>query len=321
MTKFSDMRDFLRFLEDKGDLVRIKKEVNVDFEIAAYMRKTSDLQGPAFLFENVTGYSGWKVAAGLFAAQRRITDILGTNIRDALKKFQKAVDNPIKAKIAQQGQCQEVVLTDKDVDVRKIPLLWHSEKDGGPDVSETHTPYYITAGVQIAKNPISGIRGLGMHRVQYRGRDKLGISIPGERRIGKAFAACEEIGKPLDMAIVIGMDPSIVLGSVSRVPHTVDKLDIAGSIRGEPIELVKCKTIDVEVPANAEIVLETQILPNIREPEGAFGEFTGCYGGRREKAPVVKVKAITMRNDAIYNGLLTGMPVTEDQLLNWMPIC
>ena len=311
MPDWEDMRGFLDYLEKRGELIRIKKEVDTIFEVAAYIRKSSDVGGPAFLFERVKDFPDWRAVGALYATHGRVALALGTSPEKALARFQEAIENPIEPVLITSAPCQEVVIEGDEVDLFKLPIVKHSEKDAGR---------YITSAVQIAKDPETGVKGLGMHRMLVKGKDRLGLWAPGERRIGRAFLKCEERGRPLDIAICNGLDPLVVLGSVARVPHDVEKLSIAGGLRGEPVKLVPCKTIDLEVPAHAEVVIEGEVLPGVREREAPFGEFTGCHSYERE-APVVRVRAITMRREPIWQTVLTGMPVTEDHILNWLAVC
>jgi UbiD family decarboxylase len=300
---WEDFRGFISYLEKIGELVRIDKEVDPKFEVAAYIRRSCDVEGPAFLFERVRGYPGWKYVAAIYSTRKRVTLSLGCKEEsEILWKFREGVLNPIQPKVMGEGACKEIVIKGDEVDLRKIPIAWHSERDAG---------YYITSAVEIAKDLDTGVRLLGIHRLQVKGKDKLGFWGPAEKRIGRAFLKAEERGKPLDIAIVIGNDPVVDLASQAKVPHDVDKLAIAGGLKGTPIELVPCETIDVEVPRNAEIVIEGQLLPNIREEEGPFGELTGCYSGTTS-SPIIKVTAVTMRRDPIMHTVLAGVPPSED---------
>ena len=306
---WKDMRQFLAFLEQKGDLVTIKKPVSTDFEVAAYIRKSSDVEGPCFVFDDIAGYPGWRVAGAMYAAPRRILDGLSVSIEEATRHYLKAIQNPMSWQVVETGACKEIIVTGDDVSLSDVPIVRHSEKDGK----------YITAGVQVARDPDTGVHGLGMHRMELFGERRLGLWAPGERRIGRARVKQEERGQRLEIAVVIGPDPCTTLASCARVPHDQEKYEIASALLGEPLKLVRCETIDVLVPADAECIIEGYIEPNDRFSESPFGEFPGCYGGRME-VPVMTVTAITHRRDPIYQTVLTGFPVTEDHLLNWIPM-
>ena len=298
-----DFRGFLSYLEEAGELKRIKKEVDPKFELTAYARKSCDVDGPAFLFEKVKGYPGWRYAAAVYASRRRIRIGLGCREElQVLSKYRNGVSSPIPPKVVREGECKEVVMTGDQVDVTKIPLAFHSELDAGR---------YITSAVEIAKDPDTGVSLLGIHRLQLRAKDKLAFWGPAEKRIGRAFLKCQERGKPLDIAVVLGNDPVVDLASQARVAHDVDKMAIAGGLKGSPIDLVACETIGVEVPKGAEIVIEGQMLPGSQEEEGPFGEMTGVYSGRT-RSPTIQVMAITMRKDPIMHTVLAGVPPSED---------
>lgn len=305
------LRDFLQALERQGELKRITRPVSTQFEIAAYVRKSSDRRGPAFLFENVVGYPGWRVASGVYATYERVAMALGCTVREVVDRYAHAIQHPIPPRRVEQAPCQEVVLTGEAVDLRELPIVTHSEKDAGP---------FITVGVTLAKDPDLGVYGMAICRHQLKGPRRLGINAPAERRVGRYFLRREERGEPLEIAIVIGAGPCVDLASQAKVGHDQDKLAVAGGLRGEPIDVVPARTVDLLVPAHAEIVIEGRILPGVRESEGPFGEVAGTYGEEGLR-PVVEVTAITRRRDAIYQTALTGMPTTENHAMAWPAIC
>lgn len=278
------------------------------FEIAAYTRKTSDLRGPALLFTNVEGYD-MPVLAGLFATRKLIALALETDEKNLLWEYMKREQNPVDPVLIEQGPVHEVVYRGSEVDLTKLPIVTNFEKDVGP---------YITAGVQVAKDPVTGKRNVSMHRMLLLGPNKLTVYAPPGRQLGTIISRNEDRGAGTEIATVIGIEPAIVIASQARVPLGVDEFSIAGGLRGAPVELVKCKTIDVEVPATAEIVIEGRTLPGERVPDGPFGEYPGTYSWARP-APVVEVTAITMRTNPIYQNVLTGAPGTENHWLMELP--
>lgn len=300
---WADFRGFLNYLEEKGELKRIKKEVDPKFEVAAYIRKSCDVSGPAFLFENVRGFDKWRYAAALYASRRRVTMSMSCeNEQQVLERYRDAVENPVEPKIVGDGPCQEVVMKGDAIDLGKIPLSTHSERDAG---------LFITSAVEIAKHPDTGTRLLGIHRLQLRGKDELAFWGPPEKRIGRAFLRSQDMGKPLDTAVVIGNEPAVDLASQAKVQHGVDKMAIAGAIRKEAIALVPCKTVNLEVPRGAEIVIEGKMMPNTQRVEGPFGEVTGVYSGTT-MSPTIRVTAITMRSQPIMHTVLAGIAPSEN---------
>jgi len=304
---WKDFRHFLQGLEGAGELRRISKEVSPEFEIAAYIRRASDTNGPAFLFDRVQGHPGWTVAAGVYGTYARLALALETDIRSVLGLYGRAVSEPIPPVRVSDGPVKDVVLRGEQVDCTQFPLVRHSERDAGR---------YITAGVAFARDPETGVLGLSIQRMQMKGPRRFGISLPAERRIGRAQAKAEDRAEALPVAVALGAGPYVDLGSQAKIPHDEVKLGVAGALAGAPIELVKAETCDVEVPASAEIIIEGRILPKVREPEGPFGEVGGTYG-LRDNRHVFEVTAVTMRRNAIYQVALTGMPTTENHVMAW----
>jgi 2,5-furandicarboxylate decarboxylase 1 len=304
------MREWMAALQAAGELRVIEEPVSTRHQIAAYVRRSSDVDGPGFLFSNVEGHPGIRVAAGLYGSRRRVCHALGVREREVAEAFLAAIEDPLPAVRREgRGACQEVVWEGAEADLHRLPVVTHSERDAA----------FITAGVQVAVDPDSGVHGLGIHRMQRFGSDRLGLWAPPERRVGRAVLKSWERGKAQPLAIVLGADPYVALAAVARVPHLVEKYGVAGRLAGQPVELVRAITIDTWVPANAEIVIEGLLHPHQYETESPFGEFTGCYGGSA-RVPVFTVTAITMRQDPIYHDVLTGFPVTEDHLMNWPAI-
>jgi len=307
---WTDFRHFLQGLEEAGELKRISREVSPEFEIAAYIRRASDANGPAFLFERVRGHPGWTVAGGVYGTYSKLALALGTDLRSVGDVYGQAVHVPIPPVTMNDGPVKEVVMTGDKIDCTQLPLVRHSEHDAGR---------YVTAGVSMAKDPVTGVLGLSIQRMQLKGPRRFGVNLPAERRIGRAYAKAEERGEALPMAVVLGAGPYVDLGSQAKIAHDEAKLGVAGALAGAPIELVKAETCDVGVPARAEIVIEGRLLPKVREPEGPFGEVGGTYG-LRDNRHVFEVTAITTRRHPIYQTVLTGMPITENHVMAYAPI-
>ncbi len=301
---YKDLREFLDLLKEKNDLMVIDQKVDAKWEIAAFTRKTSDLNGPALLFTNVEGHT-MPVLAGLYATQERVRLALELPEHNTIQDYIDREDNHLEPVMVEEAPVQEIVLTGDDIDLRKLPILYNFEKDLGP---------YITAGTQIAKDPVTGQRNVSMHRMLYLDPKHLTCFAPKGRNLATIIARNEDVNKGTEIATIIGCDPCIPVASQCRPPLGMDELYMAGGFRGKALELVKCKTIDVEVPATAEIIIEGRTIPHRLEDDGPFGEYPGTYSEVR-KAPVVEVTAITMRQNAIYQNCLTGTPMTEN---HWM---
>jgi 2,5-furandicarboxylate decarboxylase 1 len=311
---FKDFRDYLNHLEENGKLLRVKKEVNLRFEVAAGIRKISDTDGPALLFENIRDFPGWTVAGGLFGTQKLMALALGLPI-DAddeaiVQRYLQCDQKQVKPKLVRTGPVKELIFTGKDVTLTKLPVPIYSELDSGP---------YLTAGVEIGRDHRTGIQNTSIHRRQIIGKDRTAILARGIQHLGKMIVEAEADGRGLQIATVIGAPPELIIASQAEAPDGVDEASIAGALRGEPLEVVKCETIDVEVPANAEIVIEGVTIPNERFLDGPFGEFPGNYitllGESQSKVPVIQVTAITMRKNPIFLAMLTGTPMTENHYL------
>lgn len=316
---YTNFRNFINYLEKNGKLLRVKKEIDTRFEIAAGIRKICDTDGPALLFENVKGFPGWKVAGGIYGTKSLNALALrlpkDTDEMSIIRRYLEFEKKRIKPKMVSTGPVKEVVLKGIDVDLNKFPVPIYSEKDVGP---------YITAGVNFAKDPDGDWQNASMHRSLILGRDRMTLLAITHQHLGAMIMNAEKKGQGLGIATVMGADPEITLASQVKAPWGIEETETACSMRGEPIEMVKCETIDVAVPANAEIVIEGVTLPGERATCGPFAEFPGNYitmVGLGIETPVIKVTAITMRKDAIFQALLTGMPPTENHLLRQWPTC
>jgi UbiD family decarboxylase len=287
-------------------LLKTKKPVDVKFEISSYIRKTSDQRGPALFFENVKNFN-MPVVGGVFATRERAFLALETSSEDYVHKFQNALDHLLPPKLVSSAPCKDVIYTGEDVDLTRLPIPIFSEKDPAP---------FITLGLSISRDPKSGGKNTSIYRLQLKGRNRLGIMA---QHLVRQLVEAESLGKGLPIAIAIGTDPVIPLATQWMAPYGTDEMTLAGALRGEPVEVVKAETIDLEVPATAEIVIEGNVLPNIREEEGPFGEVSGYYTPANPK-PLIEVSAITHRKNPIFQAALTGMPTTENHILKQLPL-
>jgi 4-hydroxy-3-polyprenylbenzoate decarboxylase/2,5-furandicarboxylate decarboxylase 1 len=298
-----DLRDFLRLLEEKGDLVHIPRPVSPVFGVAAGIRKTSDVKGPSLWFDHVEG-STVPVVGALYAHRRRALWGLETTHEEFFGKYMHGMNNPIAPRIVRDAPCKEVILTGDDADLSQLPICTHNRLDAAP---------FITMGLTIAKHPEYGTN-VSISRMQVFDGKTLGILSVPPQQIGVYFQEFEARGESLPLAVAIGNDPYTTLGS--QVPGGIylDEFAVAGGWMGEPVELVQCETIDVLVPATSEIVLEGELVAGERRREGPFGEFPGYYTAPAER-PVFRLKAITHRRDPIYLAGLTGLPTTDNHVM------
>lgn len=288
---FEDMRGFIEGLEKAGELIRIQEELSPVYEIPGAIRQVDKRMGSAVLFEKVRGFSV-PVVGNLLGRRRRLALALGVPEEELAQAYAARKQRPIPPQLVQQGPVQEVVISQNIQISRVIPVLTHHQKDVGP---------YFTSATTIAKDPVTGIRGMGIHRIQVKGDDTLGIFL-ATPPLSHFLRKAEERNQPLEIAVAVGLDPITFFSSVIWAPEGVDKFEIAGGLTQRPIELVKARSVDLEVPARAELVLEGSIFPHRREKEGPFGESTGYYFSFDN--PVAQIRTITHRSNPIYHALM-----------------
>ena len=328
------LRDFIRALEESGELIRIREPVACDreiTEIADRCMKSRD-GGPALLFESPVlpggAVSRFPVAINLFGSMKRIcmalatgdldqigqriTEMMKTDVPDSLagklsmlpKLMELAKYPPRSAGGA--PACQQVAVHGAEADARTLPHLVCWPGDGGP---------YITLGMVITKDPATKVRNVGLYRIQVQGARELAMHWQ-RHKVGAAhWREMAERGEKMPVAIVLGADPASMYSASAPLPPNVDEFLFAGFLRREPVQLAKCLTNDLEVPADAEIVIEGYIDP--AEPlvtEGPFGDHTGFYS-LADLYPRVNITAITHRRDAIYPATIVGKPPMEDYYL------
>ena len=308
---FRDMREFLNHLEESGRLVRIQDEVALEYELAAYLRKASDMgdEGPALLFENIKGHD-IRVAGGLYANRRLMLEALETTEQEANAKYLNAIDNLKEHQLLDRGPCNEVIRLGDEADLTTLPFPTYCELDGGP---------FITLGIAISKDPEDGGKNASIYRHQVLGKRRLGVLSPPPHHLGVHYKKAEALGKPLELAIALGVAPSTLIATQWEAGYGVDELTLAGAFLGEPLDVVRCQTLDLEVPATAEIIIEGRMPPGVREHEGPFGEYTGYYTQASDK-PVMEVSAITHRRDPVVLAGMSGVPTTDNHVLKMIPM-
>ncbi len=293
-----DFRGFLKEMEvtGEGGFIRIKKEADARYEIAAIVTKLERAKKvPLLLFENVKGTS-MPVVVNCYATRGRVARGIGVSKEDLGKRVNDAYMNPIPPVEVSSGPVQEVVLAGDELDLRKLPAMMYHDTDGGS---------YITAGIVFAKDPDTGVFNLSYNRLMVKGRDRIGIFMTVGKHLNSLYSKMEEQGRSLEIAVAIGNHPAWAIGALAIGPYEEEELGIVGALKGSPLEMVRCKTVDSMVPAGAEMVLEGEIKPFTREKEGPFGEFTG-YATRAGMNPVLCLKAITHRNNPIYQDICGG---------------
>lgn len=328
--KYHDLRDFIRQLEQQGELKRISLAVDPRLEITEICDRTLRAGGPALLFENPRGYR-IPVLANLFGTERRVALGMGresladlrelgellaflkapeppAGFRDALSKVpllkQVLSMNP---KVLGSPDCQQKVIQKQDVDLHQLPIQTCWPGDAGP---------LVTWPLVITRGPDKPRQNLGIYRQQLIGRNRLIMRWLSHRGGALDFQEWQQQhpGEPFPVAVALGADPATILGAVTPVPDALSEYSFAGLLRGGRTEVAKCLTHDLQVPASAEFVLEGFIYPDDLADEGPFGDHTGYYN-EVERFPVFTVEAITHRRDPIYHSTYTGRPPDEPAVL------
>ncbi|MGE0873453.1 MAG: UbiD family decarboxylase [Burkholderiales bacterium] len=293
------LRSWLRHLAATGRLAVIREGVPLVHELAAIAKKLDGRQ--ATLFPRPGGHAV-PVVSGLVSRRGWIAEAMGVPEDQLLQRYRAASEAPLPWQEVprERARCQQQV--HRDADPRLLfPIPTHSEHDSGP---------YISAGLVIARNPGTGVQNVSINRVQVDNAKRMGVLIL-PRHLHAYYQAAEAMGQPLPVAVVIGVDPLTLLSSQAIAPLDHDELEIAGALRGAPLEVVKCVTSEVRVPADAEIVIEGRLLPGVRAPEGPFGEFPRYYSARDERE-VIEIDAITHRTNPLFH---TIVPAEMEHLL------
>lgn len=291
-------RDLRAFLDDLGsELLRVATPVQPAFEVAALLREMSPA-GRAVLFEQVPGFPGVRIAGNLLASRRLAARALGTDEDKLAEVYAERGAQRLAPVRATEIPVQEIVHRNPAEVGALLPLLTHHAEDAAP---------FLTCGMVLAHDPATGMRGMGVHRMMYKGGNRFGILLANPP-LSLYLANAEREGKALEVAIALGIDPAMLLASIVKTgPLGPDKMEVAGSLRGSPVELARALSVDLDIPARAEVVIEGRVLPGLREPEGPFGENTGAYFSNQ--SPVIEVTAVTHRRDFIFPAL---MPWTAD---------
>ena len=328
--QYQDLREFISELEKQGELKRISTLVDANLEITEICRRTLDKQGPALLFENIKG-SDIPVLANLFGTTRRVAMAMGQEdlaslrelgkllaelkqpeppkgLKDAIEKLpvlKQVLNMPVKS--VKKGQCQEVVIEGDEVDLSKLPIQTCWPKDAAP---------LVTWGLTITKGPLKKRQNLGIYRQQVIGKNKLIMRWLSHRGGALDFKDwCEKYpGKPYPVAVALGADPATTLAAVTPIPDSLSEYAFAGLLRGKKTKVCSCIGNDLQVPENAEIILEGVLNPGEMAEEGPFGDHTGYYN-EVESFPVFTVERITHRKNPIYHSTYTGKPIDEPAVL------
>jgi len=319
---FLDLQSFIRRLEARGELHRVTAEVDPELEITEIATRAVREGRPALLFENVRG-SKFPLVINTLASRKRIEIALGRppdEIGEELVSFIERMNPPslgklwhgrktlmrlskIRPKHTRNAPAQQVV--EPNPDILSMPILKCWPGDAGR---------FITLPLVHSRDPETGVGNLGMYRMQVFGPAETGMHMQIERGGGVHYWKAEKRGEPLEMAVALGGDPALILSAIMALPEGIDEMGFAGIVRGARTPLVKARTVNLRVPANAEFVLEGVVRPGVRRLEGPFGDHFGHYSGAAE-FPVFEVRAITRRRNAVYPATVVGKPPQEDRYM------
>lgn len=302
----ADLRTFLRDLPAGRELIEVERPVSPGAEISSVVKALEPLGAPAVLFRAVAG-SELPVLMGLFGTRDRVARALGVPAERGRERALELIGGPLVEPVEvapDEAPVQAVVEVGESVDFDGLPLATHSRDDAGA---------YITSGVVLARDPRTGTLNTGMYRMMVTGKGTVSVNAAPDHDLGRIFAWARERGEKVPVAIVIGHHPAYAIASQLKNPVSVDAHALTGAVLGEPLRVVAGRTVDLPIPADAEIVLEGVVDPGDRVQEGPFGEFSYYYGAAQ--APQCQVTAVTRRADAIFHDL---HPTHAEHLCLWL---
>ena len=304
------IRDFIEQAEAEGMLQRINAEVDWDLELSHIAKLNEEKQGPALLFENVKGYDS-SVITSVCTTTERLSLIMGmpknSTLVDLMREWVEKGKTKVPPELVNTGPCKENKMMGDEVDLFKFPVPKFFPMDGGR--------FFGTAHFVVTKDPESDWVNLGTYRLQLLDKNHLGSQFIKGKHSDIMLKKYQAMGKPMPVAAVVGCDPLLFLMGAARLSAFESEYDLAGSIRGEPIEVVKCETNDLIVPATSEIVVEGEVDADKFMEEGPFGEYTGYYSGvGTDPRNYIKVNCVTHRNNPVFMSTTVGRAVTDTHM-------
>ncbi|MCC6887664.1 MAG: UbiD family decarboxylase [Hyphomicrobiales bacterium] len=302
---YRDMRDYLAVLQQQGLMRRVTRETDHNWEVAClakWMYQALPVeQRFGLYFDNIKGSKIPVVTGALGASPASVALALQCGVDEINDKVVDALRRPLKPRIVQNGLCQEVVHLGRDASLARLPIVtWTPGKDKAP---------YVTT-IVVTRNHDTGIANMAVYRTMKRNDHSVVVNLSPNRQGTLNVKSWHDKGKKAPVAWVIAAEPAVHLATVANLPYGKDEIELAGALKGEPIDLVRCKSIDLLVPACAEIIVEAEITPGEVDDEGPFGEFAG-YMGVVDKRPVAHVTALTHRSDPVFYGYTSQMPPSE----------
>lgn len=305
---FEDFRDFLAALRAQGELIEVDRPVAPELEVGKALRKSAAVGGPAVVFKK--NGTDFPLVGGVYNSRSKALIAFGCTEDNVSQHILDGLAKRIPPVLSDKAPVHENIIAEGDIDLSALPIPKYSPDDGGP---------YITCGIVVSHDPETGIPDLGHYRFEFVDKKRLTFLALPNHRFAKNFAKAVRRGqKTFRAALVIGVDPMIAYTCPIQVPDDTNDFEVAGGLRGKPVELVKCRTNDVEVPARAEVVIEFEVDFGTTVMEGPLGEYTGYYTPGSPK-PIARPTAITHRNNAYFQALLTGVPPTENHILKQLP--
>lgn len=305
---FEDFRDFLAALRAQGELIEVDRPVAPKFDVAKAMRKSAAIAGPAVVFKN--NGTNFPLVGGVYNSRSKALIAFGCTEDNVIEHILDGLAYRIPPVVSGTGPVHENIITGDDIDLSALPIATYSPDDGGP---------YITSGLVVSHDPETGIPDLGHYRFEFIDNKTLSFLALPNHRFAKNLAKAIRLGqKTFRAALVIGVDPLLAYTGPIQVPDDTNDFEVTGGLRGAPVELVKCRTNDVEVPARAEFVIEFEVEFETTVMEGPLGEYTGYYTPGSPR-PIARPTAITHRDNAYFQALLTGVPPTENHILKQLP--
>lgn len=293
------MREFLKVLEDDFKVINIDNEVTTQYEVSKIMK---DHPKDVLIFNNLKE-SDMGIISGICNTREKIAKSISVTVPEITARIVEATEKPQPIEVVER--VSKNFAYSKPADLRELPVPTYYKKDGGA---------YITAGVIIAKDPETGVRNASIHRMLVKDKDHLGVRIV-PRNLYTYYKKAEEMNEPLEVAIAIGMNPASLLASCTSIPITADELEVANTFQNGEMKLVKCETVDLEVP-DCEILLEGKILPHERDSEGPFVDLTDTYDVVRQE-PIIKLEKMHYKENPLYHAIMPAG--NEHKLLQGLP--
>jgi 4-hydroxy-3-polyprenylbenzoate decarboxylase/2,5-furandicarboxylate decarboxylase 1 len=305
---FQDFREFLEALRSHGELIDVDRQVALELEVAKAMRKSAAVAGPAVTF--TANGTDFPLVGGVYNSRAKALIAFGCDEDHVFDQIVAGLSTRIPPTYVTEAPVHENVVLGDDIDLSMLPVPRYSPDDGGP---------YITSGFVVSHDPETGVPDIGHYRCEIIDAKTMSMMAAPGHRFAKNMAKAQRLGqKTFRGSLVVGVDPMIAYSCPIQVPDDTNDWEVVGGMRGAAVELVKCVTNDVAVPAHAEVVIEFEVDFTETVSEGPLGEYTGYYTPASDK-PIVRPTAITHRHGAYFQALLTGRPTTENHILKQLP--